>query len=828
MELATIHVSGVDAKVIQKRPVPVNIIGGYVDVIFDDDWEGLTRTAVIQGVKALDIVNVGSRFEIPQEAVSEPDTRLKVGFYGVSQDGGRGIPTLWADLGVVQDAADPSGDESTDPALPVWAQLEALIGDLSKLNTTAKETLVAAINEALTKGGADPETIGRIVEEYLDANPITAEQIGAVGKEELPQAINEALAQAKASGEFKGEPGEPGKDGKDGQDGAPGKDGADGQPGADGKDYVLTDADKTEIARQAAELVEVPEVDLTGVVKSVNGIAPDEQGNVEIVIPEGSGGAVSGTLLPETEVEPEVTVKGFGYNSHPVGEKLAVIMDGKPYITTHIQMGEGADAYDFIGNVALVNPNLVGTEYDTGEPFIGTLYYNFCQFGFTDGASHKVAICTVDELDEAIVKKLDLLENMSGDSGNVILPETEATMGDEDEFYIMKPIEGLVVGETYKVKYNGVEYECIAQELGAEGMTVITLGDISIMAGGTSTGEPFVMFVTDMETMGVGAVIGPLDGSTSVTVGIYKTEEEATGNFIVELTVAETEDETITANKTYAEIMGALSGGMSVVAVVGGQLVIPYAGIDMLSDASILFELNGGAQGDATIGMTVACSPENVWSMIQKAIPTMEALTGVPKVPTAEVGQTIRVSAVENGVPTAWEAVDFPSGGGGSEEWDILLNAAAEENVYSLSTTTPPQGHSFDEYTELIAFIFVAGSEYSASCSMEIAKGVNAFFPFGGCKNTGRLGMLHIELKPFGWIPRGWYAGYNDGSINNTLVPQAGGTVPIFYSPVGTGIVPEDMTVILHNTPITKISITSSAPIFAKGSKAIVYGKRNG
>ena len=40
-------------------------------------------------------------------------------------------------------------------------------------------------------------------------------------------------------------PGPAGKDGKDGQDGAPGKDGA---PGADGKDYVLTEADKQEIA----------------------------------------------------------------------------------------------------------------------------------------------------------------------------------------------------------------------------------------------------------------------------------------------------------------------------------------------------------------------------------------------------------------------------------------------------------------------------------------------------------------------------------------------------------------------------------------------------
>ena len=47
--------------------------------------------------------------------------------------------------------------------------------------------------------------------------------------------------------------------GADGQAGQPGKDGAAGQPGKDGQDYVLTPADKEEIAELAAELVDVPD-----------------------------------------------------------------------------------------------------------------------------------------------------------------------------------------------------------------------------------------------------------------------------------------------------------------------------------------------------------------------------------------------------------------------------------------------------------------------------------------------------------------------------------------------------------------------------------------
>jgi hypothetical protein len=61
------------------------------------------------------------------------------------------------------------------------------------------------------------------------------------------EAVNTALAQAKASGEF------------DGADGQPGEKGDKGDKGDPGNDYVLTPADKSEIAELASELVEVPE-----------------------------------------------------------------------------------------------------------------------------------------------------------------------------------------------------------------------------------------------------------------------------------------------------------------------------------------------------------------------------------------------------------------------------------------------------------------------------------------------------------------------------------------------------------------------------------------
>jgi hypothetical protein len=60
----------------------------------------------------------------------------------------------------------------------------------------------------------------------------------------------------------------------------------------------------------------------------------------------------------------------------------------------------------------------------------------------------------------------------------------------------------------------------------------------------------------------------------------------------------------------------------------------------------------------------------------------------IPVPATASVGQTIKVSAVdESGKPTAWEAVDFPEGGGGAaEEWELLFDVEIAEEVKTIDT----------------------------------------------------------------------------------------------------------------------------------------------
>lgn len=123
---------------------------------FFEDWDGLTKTAVFtNGRTTVDVLAAkwdGDTVDVPPEVLAVPGRYVRVGVYGTNASGVV-LPTVWASLGKVQPAAEPSGDPSADPTLPIWAQLQAQIGNLDDLKTYAKDNLVAAINEARQSGG---------------------------------------------------------------------------------------------------------------------------------------------------------------------------------------------------------------------------------------------------------------------------------------------------------------------------------------------------------------------------------------------------------------------------------------------------------------------------------------------------------------------------------------------------------------------------------------------------------------------------------------------------------------------------------------------------
>lgn len=173
MKIAEVRVSGCRCETVRLEPIPRGIVGAVVAVEYTDPaWDSLRKTVVFRGAATKDVLDAGNEIVIPAEVVSKAGGSLYMGVYGVDAENHVAIPTIWTELGVIQGAAAPSGDASTAPSLPVWAQIQAMVGDLGTLDTEAKSNLVAAINEALTKGGEiAPAEVQRIVEDYLKANP---------------------------------------------------------------------------------------------------------------------------------------------------------------------------------------------------------------------------------------------------------------------------------------------------------------------------------------------------------------------------------------------------------------------------------------------------------------------------------------------------------------------------------------------------------------------------------------------------------------------------------------------------------------------------------
>ena len=232
MKIAEVRVSGCRCETVRLEPIPRGIVGAVVAVEYTDPaWDSLRKTVVFRGAATKDVLDAGNEIVIPAEVVSKAGGSLYMGVYGVDAENHVAIPTIWTELGVIQGAATPSGDASTAPSLPVWAQIQAMVGDLGTLDTEAKSNLVAAINEALPTGGEiAPAEVQRIVEDYLKANPP-----GTVsdGKDGITPTIGKNGNWYLGSTDT-GKPSR-GADGTPGATGAPGKDGA---PGADGKDGI--------------------------------------------------------------------------------------------------------------------------------------------------------------------------------------------------------------------------------------------------------------------------------------------------------------------------------------------------------------------------------------------------------------------------------------------------------------------------------------------------------------------------------------------------------------------------------------------------------------
>ena len=130
MNIAKIEVSGTSATVVWSNEIPKGLVGGKVLIDYKDEaWSELNKTVVFRGAVTRDVLDNGSEIVIPAEVLSRSGVNLYVGVYGTDAENNLGIPTFWAKLGVIRDAADPNDDPAADPSLPIWARLLERIPD---------------------------------------------------------------------------------------------------------------------------------------------------------------------------------------------------------------------------------------------------------------------------------------------------------------------------------------------------------------------------------------------------------------------------------------------------------------------------------------------------------------------------------------------------------------------------------------------------------------------------------------------------------------------------------------------------------------------------
>ena len=153
----------------------------------------------------------------------------------------------------------------TDKELNVWAFVGTAENGYTKISKTFKvnrrnkpadyvftppdQTSLEEIKEKVDylESMQDPDAIKNAVNDYLEQNPVeapvqsvngqtgevelTAKDVGAISQDDLQEATNKVLAQAKESGEFDGADGAPGPQGPHGETGPKGDTGPEGEAG---------------------------------------------------------------------------------------------------------------------------------------------------------------------------------------------------------------------------------------------------------------------------------------------------------------------------------------------------------------------------------------------------------------------------------------------------------------------------------------------------------------------------------------------------------------------------------------------------------------------
>ena len=197
------------------------------------------------------------------------------------------------------------------------------------------------------------------------------------------------------------------------------------------------------------------------------------------------------------------------------GQELVVRFDGTRYTCKVKDWGEG---------IGLATDNYSDMMAGTSElPFCLIFKDSQTNISVTSSGEHTASVYAVETVKMPGKYLPEGLPYTEGGGMVEILPETQAINMGDDGFVLMDAINGVEVGETYTVNYNGVSYECMPYLFEMEGVPFVVFGDGTQLGLEGGNGEPFLMLIVPADmvaVLGAAAQVKPLDGAASVTISI--------------------------------------------------------------------------------------------------------------------------------------------------------------------------------------------------------------------------------------------------------------------------------------------------------------------
>lgn len=241
--------NGASATVQVNGELTSGMVGVPVRFAFDSDWDGLNIVVVFDGSGRRISVPLLTGYQgvLPWEVIAKANTRLHIGAEGRKSDGSIVIPTVWANAGYIREGAAATDDEGNPPTPGIYDQIMAAI-EAGKLQGKPGEDGVSPTVSVTEIEGGHRVTItdanGTQVFDVMDGSGFDIKIADDLDTKDPNIALSANMG------------------------------------------TVLREKIDTDLLTVQKEL----QAEINQRVKTVNGITPDENGNVVVEIPEGGSG----------------------------------------------------------------------------------------------------------------------------------------------------------------------------------------------------------------------------------------------------------------------------------------------------------------------------------------------------------------------------------------------------------------------------------------------------------------------------------------------------------------------------------------------------------